>query len=191
MQDLKREAIRINGRAEFLFFFYSYQSVMLICLTMKRAKAAAAMLLPLLISACAAPRITQVEQRDSVRVEYRERLVRDTVLFQVPTESMEREARDTSSHLETSYAESDASYSNGVLTHTLRNKPQQIPVPVVITVHDTTIVQGSTRTEVVTVPGELTRAQARWIRLGKWSAGILSLLALAAVAGIILKFAKR
>lgn len=149
------------------------------------------MLLPLLISACAAPRVTQVEQRDSVRVEYRERLVRDTVLFQVPAESAEREARDTSSHLETSYAESDASYSDGVLTHTLRNKPQQVPVPVVVTVHDTTVVQGNTRTEVVTVPGELTKAQARWIRFGKWSAGILSLLALAAVAGIILKFSKR
>lgn len=149
------------------------------------------MLLPLLISACGVPRVTQVEQRDSVHVEYRERLVRDTVLFQVPAESTEREARDTSSHLETSYAESDASYSDGVLTHTLRNKPQQVPVPVVVTVHDTTIVQGSTRTEVVTVPGELTKAQARWIRLGKWSAGILSLLVLAAVAGILLKFSKR
>ena len=145
------------------------------------------MLLPLLISACAAPRVTQVEQRDSVRVEYRERLVRDTVLFQVPAESTEREARDTSSHLETSYAESDASYSDGVLKHTLHNKPQQIPVPVVVTVHDTTVVQGSTRT----VPGELTKAQARWVRLGKWSAGILSLLVLAAMAGIILKFSKR
>lgn len=149
------------------------------------------MLLPLLISACGVPRVAQVEQRDSVRIEYRERLVRDTMLFQVPAESTEREARDTSSHLETSYAESDASYSSGVLTHTLRNKPLQIPVPVVITVHDTTIVQGSTRTEVVTVPGELTKTQARWIRFGKWSAGILSLLVLAAVAGVILKFAKR
>ena len=149
------------------------------------------MLLPLLISACAAPRVTQVEQRDSVRVEYRERLVRDTVLFQVPAESTEREARDTSSHLETSYAESDASYSDGVLKHTLHNKPQQIPVPVVVTVHDTTVVQGSVRTEIVEVPAKLTKAQERWIRLGKWSAGILSLLVLAAMAGIVLKFSKR
>ena len=148
------------------------------------------MFLPLLLDACAAPRVTQVEQRDSVRVEYRERLVRDTVLFLVPAESTEREARDTASHLETSYAESEASYSDGVLTHSLRNKPQQVPVPVVITVHDTTIVQGSTRTEVVTVPGELTKAQARWIRLGKWATGILSLFAAAAVAGIVIKFAK-
>ena len=162
---------------------------MLICLT-KPAKAAAAMLLPLLLDACAAPRVAQVDQRDSVRVEYRERLVRDTVLFQLPAESTEREVRDTSSHLETSYAESDASYHEGVLTHSLRNKPQQVPVPVVITVHDTTIVQGSTRTEVVTVPGELTKAQARWIRLGKWATGILSLLVAAAIAGIAIKFAK-
>lgn len=162
---------------------------MLVCLT-NRAKAAAAMLLPLLLDACAAPRVTQVEQRDSVRVEYRERLVRDTVLFLVPAESTEREARDTSSHLETSYAESDASYHDGVLTHSLRNKPQQVPVPVVITVHDTTIVQGSVRTEIVEVPAKLTKAQERWIRLGKWATGILSLLAAAAIAGIVIKFAK-
>lgn len=148
------------------------------------------MLLPLLLDACAAPRVTQVEQRDSVRVEYRERLVRDTVLFLVPAESTEREARDTSSHLETSYAESDASYHDGVLTHSLRNKPQQVPVPVVITVHDTTIVQGSVRTEIVEVPAKLTKAQERWIRLGKWATGILSLLAAAAIAGIVIKFAK-
>ena len=148
------------------------------------------MLLPLLLDACAAPRVTQVEQRDSVRVEYRERLVRDTVLFLVPAESTEREARDTSSHLETSYAESDASYHDGVLTHSLRNKPQQVPVPVVITVHDTTVIQGSVRTEIVEVPAKLTKAQERWIRLGKWATGILSLLAAAAVAGIVIKFAK-
>ena len=148
------------------------------------------MLLPLLLDACAAPRVTQVEQRDSVRVEYRERLVRDTVLFLVPAESTEREARDTSSHLETSYAESDASYHDGVLTHSLRNKPQQVPVPVVITVHDTTVIQGSVRTEIVEVPAKLTKAQERWVRLGKWATGILSLLAAAAVAGIVIKFAK-
>ena len=162
---------------------------MLVCLT-NRAKAAAAMLLPLLLDACAAPRVTQVEQRDSVRVEYRERLVRDTVLFLVPAESTEREARDTSSHLETSLAESDASIVDGVLYHSLRNKPQKIPVPVVVTVHDTTVVQGSVRTEIVEVPAKLTKAQERWIRLGKWATGILSLLAAAAVAGIVIKFAK-
>ena len=148
------------------------------------------MLLPLLLDACAAPRVTQVEQRDSVRVEYRERLVRDTVLFLVPAESTEREARDTSSHLETSLAESDASIVDGVLYHSLRNKPQKIPVPVVVTVHDTTVVQGSVRTEIVEVPAKLTKAQERWIRLGKWATGILSLLAAAAVAGIVIKFAK-
>ena len=162
---------------------------MLVCLT-NRAKAAAAMLLPLLLDACAAPRVTQVEQRDSVRVEYRERLVRDTVLFLVPAESTEREARDTSSHLETSLAESDASIVDGVLYHSLRNKPQKIPVPVVVTVHDTTVVQGSVRTEIVEVPAKLTKAQERWIRLGKWATSILSLLAAAAVAGIVIKFAK-
>ena len=148
------------------------------------------MLLPLLLDACAAPRVTQVEQRDSVRVEYRERIVHDTVMYEPPQESTYIQTKDTTSHLETSLAESDASIVDGVLYHSLRNKPQKIPVPVVVTVHDTTVVQGSVRTEIVEVPAKLTKAQERWIRLGKWATGILSLLAAAAIAGIVIKFAK-
>ena len=107
-----------------------------------------------------------------------------------PQESTYIQTKDTTSHLETSLAESDASIVDGVLYHSLRNKPQKIPVPVVVTVHDTTVVQGSVRTEIVEVPAKLTKAQERWIRLGKWATGILSLLAAAAVAGIVIKFAK-
>ena len=147
--------------------------------------------MPLLfLLSCAAPRVIEQTQRDSLYVEYRERIVHDTVMYEPSQESTYIQTKDTTSHLETSLAESDASIVDGVLYHSLRNKPQKIPVPVVVTVHDTTVVQGSVRTEIVEVPAKLTKAQERWIRLGKWATGILSLLAAAAVAGIVIKFTK-
>ena len=148
--------------------------------------------MPLLfLFSCAAPRVIEQTQRDSLYVEYCERIVHDTVMYEPPQESTYIQTKDTTSHLETSLAESDASIVDGVLYHSLRNKPQKIPVPVVVTVHDTTIVQGSVRTEIVEVPAKLTKAQERWIRLGKWATGILSLLAAAAIAGIVIKLAKQ
>ena len=152
-------------------------------------RAAAAMPLLFLFS-CAMPRVIEQTQRDSLYVEYRERIVHDTVMYEPPQESTYIQTKDTTSHLETSLAESDASIVDGVLYHSLRNKPQKIPVPVVVTVHDATISQSSVLTKIVEVPAKLTKAQERWIRLGKWATGILSLLAAAAVAGIVIKFAK-
>lgn len=152
-------------------------------------RAAAAMPLLFLFS-CAAPRVIEQTQRDSLYVEYRERIVHDTVMYEPPQESTYIQTKDTTSHLETSLAESDASIVDGILYHSLRNKPQKIPVPVVVTVHDATISQSSVLTKIIEVPAKLTKAQERWIRLGKWATGILSLLAAAAIAGIAIKFAK-
>ena len=147
--------------------------------------------MPLLfLFSCAAPRVIEQTQRDSLYVEYRERIVHDTVMYEPPQESTYIQTKDTTSHLETSLAESDASIVDGILYHSLRNKPQKIPVPVVVTVHDATIAQSSVLTKIVEVPAKLTKAQERWIRLGKWATGILSLLAAAAIAGIVIKFAK-
>ena len=147
--------------------------------------------MPLLfLFSCAAPRVIEQTQRDSLYVEYRERIVHDTVMYEPPQESTYIQTKDTTSHLETSLAESDASIVDGILYHSLRNKPQKIPVPVVVTVHDATISQSSVLTKIIEVPAKLTKAQERWIRLGKWATGILSLLAAAAIAGIVIKFAK-
>lgn len=77
---------------------------------------------------------------DSVRIEYREKVVKVpvTVYVEVPVEKKVRMDRD-SSHLETSFAVSDAKmvWIDGVLflNHSLENKPQKIAksdsVPVV------------------------------------------------------------
>ena len=81
------------------------------------------------------------EREDSVRIEYRERIVKVpvTVYVEVPVEQKEKMTKDSTSHLETSFAVSDASiiWIDGVafLRHSLANKAQTIQkndsVPVV------------------------------------------------------------
>ena len=69
---------------------------------------------------------------DSVRIEYKERIVKVPVMVEVevPAEAKERVSRDSASHLETSFAVSDASmvWIDGVafLRHSLSNKAQKI-----------------------------------------------------------------
>ena len=70
--------------------------------------------------------------KDSVRIEYREKIVKVpvTVEVEVPVEVKEKFSSDSTSHLETSFAVSDASmvWIDGVafLRHSLANKAQKI-----------------------------------------------------------------
>lgn len=76
---------------------------------------------------------TIITLTDSVRVEtkYEKIIIRDTVMFALPSQSAERTTLDSISHLETDYAISDARVKpDGSLIHTLENKAQEIPVPV-------------------------------------------------------------
>lgn len=89
-----------------------------------------------LLTGCATPRkITSTDsqqQRDIVRIEYRERtvLVPDTVLVEIPAQTAERTTPDSLSHLENDYAESTARINqDGSLYHDLKTKPQTKPVP--------------------------------------------------------------
>lgn len=69
---------------------------------------------------------------DSIRVEtvVRYERVLDTVYMDVPVEIVRETVRDTTSHLETSFATSDARITpDGALFHSLTNKPQKKPVP--------------------------------------------------------------
>lgn len=114
----------------------------------------------------------QTEQRDSVRVEVRKETIyiRDTVFLTVPAQSAENTTRDTSSHLETDYAESDARINpDGTLHHTLRNKEQEKPVPVDVpmTQKDSMVYQGKYGYETLEVPRELTSWQ-KWQMRSFW-----------------------
>lgn len=83
----------------------------------------------------------KTDTKDSVRIEYREKVVKVpvTVYVEVPVEQKETMTKDSTSHLETSFAISNASmvWIDGVpfLRHDLKNKPQKIEkkdsVPVV------------------------------------------------------------
>lgn len=74
----------------------------------------------------------KTDTSDSVRIEYIERVVKVpvTVYVEVPVESKERLSPDSTSHLETSFAVSDASmiWIGGVafLRHSLTNKSRRI-----------------------------------------------------------------
>ena len=114
--------------------------------------------------------ITTTQTKDSVRVEYRERLVRDTAYIEVPREQETIITRDTSSHLENSYAASDASIQDGMLHHSLETKPQKLAAPVYVQVRDTIYVQTSSdiqKETIVEIRNELTKGQRRQI-VGFW-----------------------
>lgn len=110
--------------------------------------------------------------RDSVRVEtiVRTEYIRDTVLVEVPAEEKAQTVRDTTSHLETTFAESDAAITpDGALHHTLRNKPQRHPAEVETKVvyRDSVIYRDRIKTERVEVERDLTWWQQTRLR-GFW-----------------------
>lgn len=128
----------------------------------------------LCLTSCGAGRRLPVheENRDSVRVEVREvtKYVRDTVYMKIPAQTAENTTRDTSSHLETDFAESDARINpDGTLYHSLQNKEQEKPVPVDVphTQKDSVVYRDRLVKETVEVPRELTAWQ-KWQMRSFW-----------------------
>ena len=82
-------------------------------------------LLPLLLLvSCATPRVVT---RENVRVIEHTEYIPVTVNVPIPEITSEITVRDTSSHLENKYSESDARInSDGSLYHNLKTKPQNI-----------------------------------------------------------------
>ena len=135
-----------------------------------------------LLTGCAAPRkaisTDSQQQRDSVRIEYRERtvLVPDTVFVEIPKQTAERTTADSTSQLENDYAASEARINpDGSLYHDLRTKPQKKPVEFQKPVErrDSIVYRERVRTETVTetveVPRQLTWFQKTSI-YGFWAA---------------------
>lgn len=74
----------------------------------------------LLLASCTVTRYVPVETIKEVSVT---ELVRDTVIIYKPSkDSVAIQTRDTVSHLETSLAVSEASISDGLLRHSIKNK---------------------------------------------------------------------
>ncbi len=107
----------------------------------------------LLLCVSCSPKIIE---RTQVEVEYRDRYIHDTTKIEIPYIKEINVTRDTASHLENSYAKSDAVVSDGNLTHSLETKPQIIKVPFEVRVTDTLWRESSVITEIKEVEKELT-----------------------------------
>ena len=127
----------------------------------------------------------QVEVRDSIVIRTRE--VHDTVSVEVPLIVERTVTRDTVSHLQNQWAESEASVEGGLLRHSLASRPQRIYVPVEVTVHDTLRVHGETTVVTEYVEREQTRTQKGLMTLGRAAALALALGLLALVLKVVLK----
>ena len=138
------------------------------------------LLAPILLCGCAAtrhiPDSVNCEQRDTVRVETVTIYVPDTVFVEIPSQTAERETRDSVSHLENDYAASDARINpDGSIYHELKTKPQKMPVEFQKPVErrDSIIYRERVRNETVTktveVPRQLTWFQKTSI-YGFWAA---------------------
>lgn len=131
---------------------------------------------------CCPTRHLTTSTQDSVRVEtvIRTEYIPDTVFVEIPVESERQIVRDTTSHLETSYAVSDARITpDGALFHSLENKPQKKPIPTEkeIIYRDSIVYRGKIIEKSVPVERELTWWQQTQIR-GFWVAIIIILVLL-------------
>ena len=115
---------------------------------------------------------TVVTHTDSVRVEYRERIVRDTVNYTLPVIIEKNVTEDTVSVIENEYAKTAAVVHGGKLSHDLQTKPKVIRVPVEVPVRDTVYVEKksdvTTTTVEVKVPRDLTSWEVLKLELKGW-----------------------
>lgn len=126
----------------------------------------------LAITACS-PRIVEKIVKE---VEYRDRVVHDTAEVEIIKEVERVVTRDTASHLENTYAKSDAAVSGGFLSHSLESIPQFIKVPVEVHVTDTLYKESTIVEKEVKVEKPLSWAQRLKMRAFWWLlAGVVAL----------------
>lgn len=120
----------------------------------------------------------KTDTSDSVRIEYRERIVKVPVVVEVevPVEKVSTQTKDSTSHLETSFAVSNASiiWIDGVafLRHSLENKAQKIQKKDSVPVTEKEKVTDKTR-RVTYNKTEIREKQLAWWQKGlMWVGGI-------------------
>lgn len=120
-------------------------------------------ILPLALCVSCGP-ARHVSVSDSARVEVREvtRYIKDTVYLELPVSTERIVTRDTASRLENDYAVSEASVSDGYLSHSLATKPARTPVETEAreVVRDSLVF----RDRLVEVPVEVEKPLTRWQR---------------------------
>lgn len=147
-------------------------------------------LLCLFACSCKTTRMSICEKEgisDSVCIEYRERIVKVpvTVYIEVPTENMSIVTKDSTSHLETAFAVSDASMAwiDGVpfLRHSLANKPQKIEKTDTANVVEKEKVVWKTR-RVTYNKTEIREKQLAWWQKGLMWSGVIGWIILVIIA---------
>jgi hypothetical protein len=137
-------------------------------------------------TSCAAP-LPIVQVRDSVRVEVRERVVRDTAFITIAGDYREQTSKDTASVLESPYAVSKAAIREGELYHSLQTTPQEVLVPVRVEVRDTLVIRE--RGEVQRV--EVERQPTKWEAFCEVCGYILLALVALAIVWLVLRITLR
>lgn len=140
----------------------------------------------IIISSCCVSKVSQGSDTTYItKVEYRE-ILRDTTVF-VPIiqEKVVNSTRDTSSRLETSYSISVAEINDGVLSHSLENKPYIMPIKV----YYKDIARAETTESLVTntIVQEVERDFLWWESALMWLGKIFLIVIVAAIAILVIK----
>lgn len=140
----------------------------------------------IIISSCCVSKVSQGSDTTYItKAEYRE-ILRDTTVF-VPIiqEKVVNSTRDTSSRLETSYSISVAEINDGVLSHSLENKPYIMPIKV----YYKDIARAETTENLVTntIIQEVERDFLWWESALMWLGKIFLIVIVAAIAILVIK----
>ena len=121
-----------------------------------------------ILSGCCPKLYPQIEKeeynRDTI---VKERLIRDTLFFEIPAEKEDVITKDSVSFLENKFAESRAEIKNGLLHHTLSTKHQNIEIPHVTPITETIISTNVLRVVVREVERNLTVWESFQIVMGR------------------------
>lgn len=133
-----------------------------------------------LLSSCAVTKPPLLNSQDSVRVEIVERIEKivDTVYINIPHETTSQTINDTISHLDVEFAHSTAAItSDGLLHHSLEQKPITHPVETVVevVVKDSIVYRNRETIKVVTQkPNAKERLKTLWRNLLTLSAILIT-----------------
>lgn len=144
------------------------------------------------LSSCGAAKHAAPERSDSTRVEVRTitQTVHDTAYIELPVFVERNVTRDTTSTLENPYAKSEASITDGLLSHSLQTKPTRQPVKIEkeIVYRDSIVFRDHTETVTVEVEKELTKWQSFKMKTGGTTLAILIIAIVTAALYLFLKF---
>ena len=144
------------------------------------------------LSSCGAAKHAAPERSDSTRVEVRTitQTVHDTAYIELPVFIERNVTKDTTSTLENPYAKSEASITDGLLSHSLQTKPTRQPVKIEkeIIYKDSIVFRDRTETVTVEVEKELTKWQSFKMKTGGTTLAILIIAIVTAALYLFLKF---